>query len=181
MRRTFWTVVTILSGGLALGFQEALAQAVTTVQVAPPTVTLAVGQRTSVFATAFDATGNVLPNLQIRWTTTNAAVLKVEPDNTSPDVAVLVGVAAGAAIVEARIGNRRGAATVQVGGVAATSRRCRDRSRPRWRPSCRQMPAPTAAHTCISRITAPRRAPRRIRTARCARCLEIARRESGGR
>src|SRR6185436_3771826 len=105
-----------LSGASLVAAQTA---AIADVQVAPPSVNLNAGQRSSVFATAYDSRGNVVATSRIVWSTTNAAVVRLEVDSTSPEVANLVGMGPGAAVIEARVGNRRGVATVQVSGAAA--------------------------------------------------------------
>lgn len=105
---------------LAVAAQPSAAQGVAEVQVSPPTVTLSVGQDGGVFATAYDASGNVLVGQQFRWTSSNPNVVRVTGDETSSDVATLVAVNPGVARVEARIGSRSGTAAVQVvatGGV----------------------------------------------------------------
>ena len=123
MSRTVPTIAIFMTALLAESPSLARAQGagVAQVQVAPPSVSLNVGQRTSVFATAYDARNNVVPIQRITWTSSNTAVLSVEPDSTSPEIAVLVGLAAGSATVEARVGTRRGSATVQIAGVGVVS------------------------------------------------------------
>src|SRR5213593_3356250 len=91
----------------------ALAQNVAEVQVAPPSVTIKVGERLGLLATAFDRVGNVIPTARPIWTSNNVNVAKVDNSGT------VTGVASGAAIVEARVGTRRGQAVVQVTGGAA--------------------------------------------------------------
>src|SRR5205814_6709587 len=63
--------------------------------------------------TAFDRVGNVIPTARPIWTSNNVNVAKVDNNGT------VTGVAGGAAIVEARVGTRRGQAVVQVTGGAA--------------------------------------------------------------
>jgi uncharacterized protein YjdB len=89
------------------------AQNVAEVQVAPPTVTIRVGERTGLLATAFDRIGNVIPTVRIIWSSNNVGVAKVDNNGT------VTGVANGVAIIEARVGARRGQAAVQVTGGAA--------------------------------------------------------------
>ena len=89
------------------------------VQIAPPSVTGRVGERQSVFATAYDSRGNVIPGVPLRWSSTNLAVLRVVPDSTAPDLATLVGIAPGVAQVEVRAADRKGSATVQVAAAGA--------------------------------------------------------------
>src|ERR671936_2368595 len=86
------------------------AQAVAEVQVAPPSVTIRVGERTGLLATAFDRIGNVIPTVRLIWSSNNVAVAKVDNNGT------VTGVANGVAIIEARAGARRGQAAVQVVG-----------------------------------------------------------------
>src|SRR5712671_3143605 len=98
---------------LACGFPgAAAAQNVAEVQVAPPTVTIRVGERTGLLATAFDRIGNVIPTVRIIWSSNNVSVAKVDNSGT------ITGVANGVAIIEARVGARRGQAAIQVTGGA---------------------------------------------------------------
>src|SRR5437660_7997383 len=90
----------------------AAAQNVAEVQVAPPTVTIRVGERSGLLATAFDRIGNVIPTIRIIWSSNNVNVAKVDNNGT------VTGVANGVAIVEARVGARRGQAAIQVTGGA---------------------------------------------------------------
>ncbi len=91
------------------------AQNVAEVQVAPPTVTLRVGERSGLLATAFDRIGNVIPTVRIIWSSNNVNVAKVDNNGT------ITGVANGVAIIEARVGARRGQAAIQVTGGAAAA------------------------------------------------------------
>src|SRR5881394_2621525 len=88
----------------------AAAQNVAEVQVAPPSVTIRVGERSGLLATAFDRIGNVIPTIRIIWSSNNVNVAKVDNNGT------VTGVANGVAIVEARVGARRGHAAIQVTG-----------------------------------------------------------------
>jgi uncharacterized protein YjdB len=91
----------------------ALAQNVAEVQVAPPSVTIKVGERTGLLATAFDRAGNVIPTVRLIWSSNNVAVARVDNEGT------VTGVGGGVAIVEARVGSRKGQAAVQVLGAPA--------------------------------------------------------------
>jgi uncharacterized protein YjdB len=91
----------------------AAAQNVSEVQVAPPSVTIRVGERSGLLATAFDRIGNVLPTVRFIWSSNNVNVAKVDNSGT------ITGVGNGVAIIEARVGPRRGQAAVQVTGGAA--------------------------------------------------------------
>src|SRR5205809_391988 len=89
------------------------AQNVSEVQVAPPTVTVKVGERSGLLATAFDRAGNVIPTVRFIWSSNNVSVARVDNDGT------VTGVAGGVAIVEARVGARKGQAAIQVIGAPA--------------------------------------------------------------
>ena len=91
----------------------ALAQNVTEVQVAPPSVTIKVGEKSGLLATAFDRLGNVVPTVRVIWSSNNIAVVRVDNSGT------VTGVGGGVAIVEARVGARKGTAAVQVVGGPA--------------------------------------------------------------
>src|SRR5712664_3771813 len=88
------------------------AQNVAEVQVAPPSVTIRVGERTGLLATAFDRIGNVIPTVRLIWSSNNVNIAKVDNNGT------VTGVGNGVAIIEARVGARRGQAAVQVTGGA---------------------------------------------------------------
>ncbi len=90
------------------------AQNVAEVQVAPPSITLKVGERAGLLATAFDRVGNVIPTVRVLWSSNNLQVARVDNSGT------VTGIANGVAIIEAHVGSRRGSAAVQVvGGPAA--------------------------------------------------------------
>src|SRR5881409_3035427 len=89
------------------------AQNIAEVQVAPPSVTIKVGERSGLLATAFDRVGNVIPTVRIIWSSNNVAVARVDNNGT------VTGVGGGVAIVEARAGTRKGQAAVQVMGAPA--------------------------------------------------------------
>ncbi len=96
---------------LSLALPGALAaQNVAEVQVAPPSVTVKVGERSGLIATAFDRNGNVIPTVRISWTSNNVAVAKVDNNGT------VTGIASGVVIISARSGTRSGTAAVQVVG-----------------------------------------------------------------
>src|SRR6266852_8041274 len=93
----------------------AFTQNVVEVQVAPPSITLKVGEKSGLLATAFDRVGNVIPTVRIIWSSNNVAVAKVDNNGT------VTAVAGGVAIIEARVGSRKGQAAVQVVGAPAGS------------------------------------------------------------
>jgi uncharacterized protein YjdB len=110
-----------------------LAQNVAEVQVAPPTVTIKVGERTGLLATAFDRAGNVIPTVRFNWGSNNVVVARVDNNGT------VTGIANGVAIVEARAGARKGQAVVQVVGGGATP------PAPRTEPATPPLPEPGGA------------------------------------
>ena len=86
----------------------AFAQNVAEVQLAPPSVSIKVGERTGLLATAFDRIGNVIPTARITWVSRSPQVAKVDNNGT------VTGLTAGVAIIEATAGHRSGLATVTV-------------------------------------------------------------------
>src|SRR3954454_10377052 len=92
--------------------RAALAQSIAEVQVAPPSVTIRVGERSGLLATAFDRIGNVVPTVRIIWSSNNVNIAKVDNNGT------ITGVGNGVAIIEARVGARRGQAAVRATGDA---------------------------------------------------------------
>lgn len=129
----------VISFGLSAPV-SAWAQAVAQLEVLPPTVSLQVGQRQGVVATAYDARSNVLPTARITWSSTNLSVARVEPDTRQPGVATVVGVAPGIASIEAESGGRRGSVQVQVGGGGAGA----------GNPSYPQVGMPAGAGTAVA-------------------------------
>src|SRR5436853_3868808 len=88
----------------------ASAQNIAEVQVAPPSMTVKVGERSGLLATAFDRVGNVIPTVRVFWSSNNIQIARVDNNGT------VTGVANGVAIIEARVGSRKGTAAVQVVG-----------------------------------------------------------------
>jgi hypothetical protein len=116
--------VAVVLVGLGTGLASGASAQAAEVQVAPASVTLTVGGRSSVLATVYDAKGNVLPNAVITWNSSDLKTVRVEPDRSTPGVGNLVGVAPGLAQVEARVGSgHKGTVVVQVtaGGAAAAA------------------------------------------------------------
>src|SRR5256712_5189548 len=92
-----------LVAGLSLAVPPSLhAQNVAEVQVAPPSVTIKVGERTGLLATAFDRIGNVIPTVRVIWSSNNVQVARVDNDGT------VSGVAEGGARTPAGGGGRAG-------------------------------------------------------------------------
>jgi uncharacterized protein YjdB len=84
------------------------AAAVTEVQVTPETMTLGVGQKQPLFATAFDKRGNLLPNVKFTFISVDPAIAKVAADGQ------VTGLKPGLTKVEAHAAGRRAAIAVLV-------------------------------------------------------------------
>ena len=85
------------------------AQAVAEVQVAPQTLTLGIGQKRTIFAAAFDRSGNLISNARFTFWTSDSSIARVQTDGT------VVGVKPGLAKIEARTQGRRASIAVLVG------------------------------------------------------------------
>jgi len=101
--------VALLGCGWAAPLQ---AQAVAEVQVAPQTLTLGVGQKQTVFAAAFDRSGNLISNARFSFWTSDSSIARVQTDGT------VIGVKPGLAKIEARTQGRRASIAVLVGDAA---------------------------------------------------------------
>ena len=108
--RRLSTVIAFIS--LAAG-RASRGQNVAEVQVAPATVSIHVGDRTGLLATAFDRIGNVIPTAKITWTSRSPQVAKVDANGT------VTGLATGVAIIEAAAGHRTGLSTITVSPAPA--------------------------------------------------------------
>ena len=82
------------------------------VQVAPQTLTLGVGQKQTIFAAAFDRSGNLISNARFTFWTSDSSIARVQTDGT------VTGVKPGLAKVEARTQGRRASLAVLVGDAA---------------------------------------------------------------
>src|SRR2546421_13085511 len=83
------------------------AQNVAQVQVAPPSVTIRVDERTGLLATAFDRIGNEIPTVRLIWSSNNVNIAKADNNGT------VTGVSTGVAIIGAPDGARRVQAATQ--------------------------------------------------------------------
>jgi TolB protein len=110
-----WTPPYLLTG-LALAalppVVSAQAQTVAEVQVTPETMTLGVGQRQPIFATAFDARGNLIASAKFTFWSSDTMVAQVRKDGT------VVGVNPGLAKIEARSQGRRASMAILITGNA---------------------------------------------------------------
>ena len=113
----------LLAGGLPALITPLHAQTVAEVQVTPETMTLGVGQRQTLFATAYDRRGNLIPSASFTFWSSDTTVAKVGKGGT------IVGVTPGLAKVEARIQGRRASIAIlirETGPSADTAPSSRD-------------------------------------------------------
>ncbi len=108
-----------LVGCALLAPQISSGQQVAEVQVAPVTVTLAVGERKELLASAYDSRGDNIATARFTWSSSSPGVVRVEEDPSVPGIAALIGIGPGLANVEVRVGNRRASAAVQVVSAGA--------------------------------------------------------------
>jgi Tol biopolymer transport system component/uncharacterized protein YjdB len=87
------------------------AQTVAEVQVTPETMTLGVGERQTLFATAYDRQGNIIPSARFTFWSSDTLVVKVGKEGA------VVGVRPGLAKVEARVQGRRASTAMLVTGT----------------------------------------------------------------
>jgi uncharacterized protein YjdB len=100
-----------LGGALALA-APLRAQSVAEVQVTPETMTLGVGQRQALFATAYDRQGNLIPNARFTFWSSDTLVAKVSKDGA------VLGKSPGLAKVEARVQGRQASTAILITGTA---------------------------------------------------------------
>jgi len=91
--------------------RQASGQTAAEVQITPETMTLTVGQRQSLFATAYDRQGNLIPNARFIFRSTDTLIAKVTQDGA------VLGVSPGLAKVEARVQGRRASMAVLITGT----------------------------------------------------------------
>jgi hypothetical protein len=111
--RLRWLIARLSLGAAGtLAFAGPLsAQTVAEVQVTPETMTLGVGQRQTIFATAFDRQGNIIPNARFTFWSSDTLVATVGKEGA------VVGVTPGLAKVEARVQGRRASLAVLITGT----------------------------------------------------------------
>jgi hypothetical protein len=113
----------LLAGCLPVLVTPLRAQTVAEVQVTPETMTLGVGQRQTVFATAYDRRGNLIPNASFTFWSSDTTVAKVGKGGA------IVGVTPGLAKVEARVQGQRASIAIlirETGPSADTAAPSRD-------------------------------------------------------
>ncbi|MCH7683522.1 MAG: PD40 domain-containing protein [Gemmatimonadetes bacterium] len=91
-----------------------LAQTVVSLQVAPQTVEVGVGERKSLLVTAYDSRGNVVPAARFSWTSTQPGVARVESTPATPNIGYVIGVSEGLARILVQVGAISEAVTVSV-------------------------------------------------------------------
>lgn len=119
MLRRVKAAATILAGLAVMLSARADAQAVADLDVAPSIVTVAVGQRVEVLATAYDGDGDIA-SVTFRWSSSSVGIVSVEEVAALPGVANLIGVGPGEARVQVTAGNQTKTVTVTVTGAALT-------------------------------------------------------------
>ncbi|MGH7508943.1 MAG: LpqB family beta-propeller domain-containing protein [Gemmatimonadales bacterium] len=105
-----------LQAGVALAAlapgASAQAQKISEVQVTPETMTLGVGQKQPLFATAFDARGNLIASARFIFWSSDTMIAQVRKDG------MVVGVNPGLAKIEARSQGRRASMAILITGTA---------------------------------------------------------------
>lgn len=96
---------------------SALAQ-VAELDVQPRSVTMGVGERREVLATAYDAQGNNVLSVSFRWASGDTSVVRVEEDPGIAGVAYLIGIGPGLTQVQVSVGRRTRSVAVSVSGAA---------------------------------------------------------------
>jgi uncharacterized protein YjdB len=113
---TYQRLCRYLLTGIALAAlvpgSSARAQAVSEVQVTPETMTLGVGQKQPIFATAFDQKGNLIPSAKFSFWSSDTLIAQVRKDGT------VIGVKPGLAKIEARVQGKRASLAVLITGSA---------------------------------------------------------------
>jgi Tol biopolymer transport system component len=110
-----WILRYLLAGiALAVGSRvsSAQAQTVSEVQVTPETMTLGVGQKQPIFATAFDQKGNLIPSAKFTFWSSDTLIVQVRKDGN------VIGVKPGLAKIEARVQGKRASLAVLITGSA---------------------------------------------------------------
>jgi uncharacterized protein YjdB len=110
-----WTRSYLLTGfalATLIPGAPAAAQTVSEVQVTPETMTLGVGQKQALFATAFDQRGNLIPSAKITYWSSDTLIAQVRKDGT------VLGITPGLAKIEARSQGKRASLAVLITGTA---------------------------------------------------------------
>ena len=97
-----------------------LAQTVASLQVAPQTMEVGVGERKSLLVTAYDSRGNVVPAAQFSWRSTQPGVARVESTPATPNIGYVIGVSEGVVRILVQVGAISESVTVSVTGGCGT-------------------------------------------------------------
>jgi uncharacterized protein YjdB len=108
-------VAASVEGRSAVAPVTVLPRSVAAIEVTPSSVQIQVGASRALAARALDAVGSSLPGRTVAWTTSDAAVARVDAQG------VVTGVAPGAATVTASVDGRSGSAAVLVVSVPVAS------------------------------------------------------------
>ena len=114
LRRLIPRLSIFVAGVLALA-APLRAQTVAEVQVTPETMTLGVGERQTLFATAYDRQGNIIPNARFTFWSSDTLVVRVGKEGA------VVGVRPGLAKVEARVQGRRASTAMLITGTGPSA------------------------------------------------------------
>jgi uncharacterized protein YjdB len=107
--RAWLLALVVLGSGLPI--RPARGQSAAEVQITPETMTLSVGQRQTLFATAYDRQGNLIPSARFTFHSSDTLIAKVTRDGA------VLGVSPGLAKVEARVQGRRASMAVLITGT----------------------------------------------------------------
>jgi hypothetical protein len=110
LRRLIARSPLFVMGGLAVA-APLRAQTVAEVQVTPETMTLGLGERQTIFATAYDRQGNLIPNARFTFWSSDTLVAKVGRGGA------VVGVGPGLAKIEARVQGRQASMAILITGT----------------------------------------------------------------
>jgi Tol biopolymer transport system component len=117
MVRYVAAVAILLAAAAVVRPPAGFAQAVADLEVTPQAVSVVVGERREVLATAYDRDGDIA-SVSFVWTSSNPGVVMVEEEPGLPGVAYVIGVTPGTASVQVQAGGRTATLQAEVGGGA---------------------------------------------------------------
>ena len=89
---------------------------VASILIAPPSLTLAVGDSVRVVASAFDENDRGLAGVTFVWASGDTRIVRVRPDPEDPEVATVTAVGVGGTLITASAGDASASALVAVIG-----------------------------------------------------------------
>jgi uncharacterized protein YjdB len=110
-RRSYGWILIALAALVIGPLGSVAGQTAAEVQITPETVTLGVGQRQALFATAYDRQGNIIANARFTFLSSDTLIAKVTPEGA------VLGVSPGLTKVEARVQGRRTSMAVLITGT----------------------------------------------------------------